>query len=246
MTDSSDNLPDIIKPVHPAKLGLSPRQDKFAEMYALYGIGVKAAIASNYSEKTARAQGSKLLTKSNILSAVEWYKAKLQRKLKVSQERVLREVARISFADPADLFDLETGELLPIPDMPVNIRRVIAGFDTATTYKGKGEDAYPETTKKVKMADKLAALGKLAKHLGLFPDRHELTGKDGKDLFTRQVTPEESQLLMAALSRIGAEVVPGLLPAPKDTVMDAEVEELPSGAKPRKKQGQRKAKKSKA
>jgi phage terminase small subunit len=44
-------------------------------------------------------------------------------------------------------------------------------------FDGRGEDARKVRRVKIKLADKLAALDKLGRHLGIFNDKLELRGK---------------------------------------------------------------------
>ena len=48
--------------------------------------------------------------------------------------------------------------------------------------EGGGDNARPVKRTKFKLYDKRAALVDIGRHLGMFPNRHEHAGKDGKDL----------------------------------------------------------------
>ncbi len=47
---------------------LSPRQLAFAAAYAKHGVAERAAVEAGYGKRTARAQGSRLLTNADIVA----------------------------------------------------------------------------------------------------------------------------------------------------------------------------------
>lgn len=81
-------------------------------------------------------------------------------------ERVLKEYARIAFADIAQAYD-EGGNLLPVPKMPEDIRRALTGVEITELY-GYGERI--GQLKKVRFAQKVSALDSLARYLGMFEE----------------------------------------------------------------------------
>jgi hypothetical protein len=83
---------------------------------------------------------------------------------------VIAELAAIAFLDPAKFYD-ESGNLLPIHDMPEAARRAITGIDVEEIFAGKGEERRQiGVLRKIRFAGKQGALDLLAKHLGLFKD----------------------------------------------------------------------------
>jgi phage terminase small subunit len=110
------------------------------------------------------------------------------REIGVTRERVLLEMSRIAFVDPADAYD-EIGQLLPIREMPENVRRSVSKIKIFEHKDGQGEhaDIYG-FTKDVEFAQKKGALDSLAKHLGMSPDKFEHSGPDGKPIETRDVS----------------------------------------------------------
>lgn len=65
----------------------------------------EAAKLAGYSEKTARQQGSKMLTKVNIEKYIQWKASKILEDLEVNQERILKEIVAIAFSDVTELFN---------------------------------------------------------------------------------------------------------------------------------------------
>lgn len=97
-------------------------------------------------------------------------------------DRVLSEYSHIAFLDIGEAFAAD-GSLLPIHEMPENVRRAIAGIEVASLNidnDGKGEVG---KLHKIKLLDKGKALQDLAKHLGMFIER--IAGADGGPIQTK-------------------------------------------------------------
>ena len=157
---------------------MSRKQDQRAERFAREYIqdfnGARAAIAVGYSEKTARAAGSRMLTKVIVRDRLaELAKAKME-SLDVSTERILLELARIAFRDVRKLFDLE-GNLKSIKDLDDDSAAAISSIDhdELFQYFGEGQRKKIGTTTKVKMSDKVKALELLGKYRTLFTEKVE-------------------------------------------------------------------------
>lgn len=121
---------------------------------------------------TAGANGHKLLKNPQIQGEIAAARAAQQRRIRVDADRVVREIARVGFADVLDLFDAD-GCLLPLRDVPIGTRRAVASVKVRQervkwTTAGETTVTRAERVVEVKLADKLTALEKLGKHLGLF------------------------------------------------------------------------------
>ncbi|QTL05846.1 terminase small subunit [Aquabacter sp. L1I39] len=81
----------------------------------------------------------------------------------VEATRVLQELARIAFADIGQLFDAE-GKLKPLSQLDPDDRAAIRSLQITTREMGDGT---LERKAAIQVWDKLAALEKLARHLGL-------------------------------------------------------------------------------
>lgn len=83
----------------------------------------------------------------------------------VTQERVIKEIARIGLFDPRKLFD-NRGNPLAIQDLSDDVAAAIAGLKVREIPMG--EDGQIATVIEYKLADKNSALDKLMKHLGAY------------------------------------------------------------------------------
>ncbi|RKX62180.1 MAG: terminase small subunit [Thermodesulfobacteriota bacterium] len=136
------------------KKNLTPKQQRFVDFYD--GNGEKAARKAGYKGSAAqlRVMASQNLTKPNIQEAIR------KREQKRNGEDIATREKRQAFWT-----------------------RVFQGEEVQDVVIGKGED---RKIVKVppKMADRLKASELLGRSEADFIDRHELSGKDGKALFT--------------------------------------------------------------
>ena len=85
----------------------------------------------------------------------------------------MREIGRIAFGDIGQAFT-KTGQLKPVRELPNDIRAAVASVKTLKTNVVSG-DGQQETTREIKLWDKVSALNTLAKHFGLVTDKVELS-----------------------------------------------------------------------
>ena len=152
--------------------GLTPKQSAFAAEYLVDMNASAAARRAGYSERTAEWIGPQLLGKSHVAAAVADGMAKRAKRTEITQDRVLQELARVAFLDPGKLFGAD-GAPIAVKDLDEDTRRAVAGLDVVTIGNA---DAGIGQVQKIKLADKLAALEKVGKHLGMFTDKLQVTG----------------------------------------------------------------------
>lgn len=177
---------------------LTPKQAAFVREYLVDLNATQAAIRAGYSEKTARQQGERLLSKADIAAAVQAAMNKRAARVEVKCDDILRELMRIAMVDVSKAFDA-SGNLLPLHEIPEDVRRAIAGIEIQERAMGEDDDGLVLRTKKVKFWDKPKALELLGKHLKLFIDRVEHTGKDGGPIEMEEISPMEKARRIAFL-----------------------------------------------
>lgn len=74
---------------------LNPKQKRFVAEYLIDSNATQAAIRAGYSKKTAKQIGSKLLTNVDIQAAVNTKQAKINAKLEITAESLIRDVMEI-------------------------------------------------------------------------------------------------------------------------------------------------------
>jgi phage terminase small subunit len=140
----------------------NPKHEIFCQEYVARFNGTQAAIKAGFSPKTADQQASRLLTKVKIKERVEELKVKREKRLEVTADKVIKEIARIAFFDTAKLYD-ENGNLLDIQDLDEDSAHAIAGIEF-TSY---GKDDNLKQVTKYRVNDKARMLELLTKHVSL-------------------------------------------------------------------------------
>ena len=164
---------------------LTAKQANFADEYLVDFNAVRAyraAYPGCKSDNTAGVEGHRLLKNPKIADYIQKRMQDRQVRTEITQDRVLREYAKLGFFDPRKLFNAD-GSPREIADLDDDTAAAIAGLDIAEIYEGTGDSRrFVGYIKKYKIANKIGALDSMAKHLGLFIDRQEITGPDGGPL----------------------------------------------------------------
>lgn len=146
-----------------AAMKLTPKQERFVAEYLVDLNATQAAIRAGYSAKTAKAQGSRMLTNVDVASAIAAGQRARGERIEATADDVLREITRLAMFDPADLITVKRPA--DIARLPENVRRAIVGWN----WDKKGRFV-------VKTA-KEGALEMMGRHHGLFKYRIEHSGK---------------------------------------------------------------------
>ena len=156
---------------------LTPKQMRFVDEWLIDFNGKQAAIRAGYSAKTAEATAARLLRNVKVQAEIARRQKDLQRRTEVSQERVVKELARVAFADATDYVQVETRTvekndgtelsyqtvtLTETAELSADQRAAIAGIKQGTNGV------------EVKLHDKIKALELLGRHIGMFNDKLEV------------------------------------------------------------------------
>jgi len=163
---------------------LSSRQLLFVQEYPVDLNAKKAALRAGYAESSADKYAASLLNNPKIQDAIRQVMAERAKRLQITADRVLEEYAKIGFADIKDFLTFETKEV--VVDVDKN-GKPITDYQTVVSlkpsYKVDGtmisEVSLKDGSLKFKLHDKKGALDMIGKHLGMFIEKHEHTGKDG-------------------------------------------------------------------
>ncbi|MBS5854000.1 MAG: terminase small subunit [Clostridium sp.] len=152
---------------------MTEAQKRFCDEY-LIDLNATRAYKVAYKrckkDETANVNGSKLLRNTKVKEYILQKQAEIQKRTEITQDRVLKELAKIAFGDIRKLYT-DNGALRNIVDLEDDIAGAISGVETFEEYEGRGaEREYIGDTKKVKMLDKTKALELLGKHLGMFKE----------------------------------------------------------------------------
>lgn len=174
-----------------------PLTDKQARFVAEYLVDLnarQAAIRAGFSERTAGQKGHELTTQhTGVMAEIAKRQAAIAYTLEVTQERIVAELAKIGFANMLDFIRVgEDGDaFVDLSKLTREQAAAIAEVTVEDFLDGRGEDAREVRRVKFKLSDKQGALEKLARHLGMFKDRVELTGKDGGPFEIEEVSARE-------------------------------------------------------
>ncbi len=170
-------------------MALTDKQKLFADEY-LIDLNATRAYKAVYknckNDKTASANGSRLLTNANVAEYINQRMKDREKRTEITQDKVLTELAAIAFAKGSDFAQVveepviqggkyivnpdtgkvktyKTVEVFPTEKIPEEKRKAIAGIK---------EGKYGI---EVSQCDKVKALELLGRHLGMFKDKVELT-----------------------------------------------------------------------
>lgn len=155
-----------------------PKKLVFAAEFLKDRNATQAAIRAGYSPRTAHSSGPRLLTDVEVATYIKLSTDRVVESIveenKTTVSNVLREVERIAHLDPKNMFDAQ-GALLPIAEIPEDLRRAIASFEVVEIFEWEGEGpnrrkVFSGYLKKVKLWSKDSMLTLSARHLGMLHD----------------------------------------------------------------------------
>lgn len=160
------------KPDRPKK-PLTVKERMFVEEFLVDRNPGRAyrAVFPNQSYTNARDDGNKLRHAPHIAAEIEAATSAQVTRIRLRADTVLREIARVAFADPVYLVDAND-RLLPLRDIPLQARRAIKSVRKSRervtiTRAGKTRTTVRETTLEYTLCDKMAALNVLVEVMGL-------------------------------------------------------------------------------
>lgn len=184
-------------------MALTAKQRRFVDEYLIDLNATQAAVRAGYSKKTAQEQGSRLLSNVMVAAEVEAAQARRSERTEITQDMVLRELAKIGFSDIRKVVRWGNTELRVADAEEDGATEVHHGLalisseeiddDTAAAISeiSEGREGL-----KVKLHDKKGALVDIGRHLGMFKDRVEHTGKDGGPVQIVSMTPDDIKRVM--------------------------------------------------
>lgn len=162
------------------EIKLTAKQEKFCQEYLIDLNATQAAIRAGYSVDTAKSIGCENLTKPDIQLKISELRKELNDLNGNLAQQVIDELKKIGFSNIQD-FVGAANEIKDISTLDREKAAVISGIKKSKTTFGDGDGNEGEKeTVEFKMWDKLNALEKLGKHLGIF----EADNKQKKAIIT--------------------------------------------------------------
>ena len=171
----------IQKPEKKAKSKESKRIKAFILHYLKSYNATQAAKDAGYSKKTAYSSGQRLLKNVEIQQAIIKAESRLENKLFISKEKILKELAVIGFSSIDDYLTIGEGGLVQantFEEMPIGSISAIKKVKEKRTIRqiqDDSEDMILDSTFEFELYDKPQALINMGKELGMFREKVDHT-----------------------------------------------------------------------
>ena len=179
---------------------LTEKQKRFVQEYLVDLNATAAAKRAGYSEKSASRIAVELLNKTQVSAEIQKQQAKRQKRVEITQEKVLEELAAIAFANGADFATVNQNGIVritPTSELPDEKRKAIASIKEGANGT------------EIKTYDKVRALELLGKHLGVFDSNNGAAAEQENNIFEVIDQSTREELDTSAISEIEHPAKPG-------------------------------------
>lgn len=183
---------------------LTPKQEKFAQRLVETDKPSEsyryAYDAENMSDAAISVEACRLQDNPSVALRIDELRKMHLKRHQVTIDRVVAELSKLAFLDIRKAFD-EEGNLKPIHELDDDTAAAIAGLEVEVRrlagepdeelegqpHGGALKRQHGTTARlhKIKLSDKKAALDSLARHLGMFTDKAEISGPNGGPIETK-------------------------------------------------------------
>lgn len=170
---------------------LTPKQKIFVDEY-LVDLNATRAYKIAYpnikKDETANAAASRMLRNVKVESYINQRMKEREKRTEITQDMVLKELAKIGFADIKDYLEYKTTKTVIMYDDDgepiVDYRQIIDVIDSKDVDTSIIQEVSigKDGTFKFKLYDKQKALVDIGKHLGMFVDKVEHSGTIGSEV----------------------------------------------------------------
>lgn len=160
------------------------------------GLAKGLAVGEAYERagyKKSPAAATRLSKNVKVRSRVEELRERGAERAEIDIQRTLAELGRVGFSDIRKAFT-PGGAILPPEEWDDDFAASVAGVEVVTRPTGEKDEnglTVVEHVHKFRLWDKNSALEKIAKHLGMFVERHEHSSPDGSMTPQQNVTVYE-------------------------------------------------------
>lgn len=151
---------------------LPPMQLRFVAEYMIDLNGTAAAKRAGYSPKTAETQAARMLGNVRVQTEIARRQQAREFRTEITQDRVLKELARIAFFDIRKLYREDGAMKLP-SELDDDTAAALVGIDIAESRVGE-DGPLTITTRKAKVIERTGALSLVMRHLGMLTDKLEV------------------------------------------------------------------------
>lgn len=204
-------------------MALTPKQRRFVDEYLIDLNATQAAIRAKYSKNTANEQGARLLANVSVQAAIAERMKAREKRTEITQDMVLRELAKIGFSDirkavkwgetELRVADSEEADVMPYHGLAlVGSEDIDDDTAAAIAEVSEGREGL-----RVKFHDKKGALVEIARHLGMFTAK----GHADLDLELKRIELAKKQAELDKLRKELEDPNKGL-PEPKQVIIGVE------------------------
>jgi len=154
-----------------AKRRLTDKQKVFVKEYLIDLNASQAASRAGYSKKSFAKIGFQLLEKTRIQEEIQKALNRRAKRTKVNQDNVVLELAKLALSDMRSFVEWGASGVKLIDSTELSEEDTACIAEVSETVTKDGGSI------KFKLHDKKGALELLGKHLGIFKEKVELTGK---------------------------------------------------------------------
>lgn len=136
-----------------------------------------------------------LARKADVQLVMQEMRVLIAKEFAVDEDKIVGAYAQLAFGDIRDFYD-QSGNLIPIPQLPRHIANMVQSFEEEDINVGSGENRQTiGTLKKVRLINRKDALDSLARTQGLFitTERNKEKGKAKVVRFPAAVPKEDWQ-----------------------------------------------------
>ncbi|KAF5030030.1 Terminase small subunit [anaerobic digester metagenome] len=166
---------------------LTDKQKRFVDEYLKDLNATQAAIRSGYSQKSAARIAIELLNKTHVQAEIQRRQSKREKRTKVTQDMVVKELARVAFANGSEFAKVTEQPVFDALGVPLvdkdgkQLTRqcvVLTPTEQLTSDQRAAIAGIKEGKNGIEVAtcDKVKALELLGRHLGMFTDNVKLSG----------------------------------------------------------------------
>jgi phage terminase small subunit len=159
-------------------MALTAKQKLFVQEYLIDLNATRSYKTAGYVAKgnAAEVNASRLLSNAKVQAAIQEAMDKRATRTEITADRVLQELAKIGFANMSDYTTWGPKGVALKDSSTLTPDQAAAVSEVSETITEAGGSI------RFKLHDKISALEKIGKHLGMFKEKVELTGDEGGPL----------------------------------------------------------------
>lgn len=195
VTDFTETEDRRSRPRRISKMTL--RRKRFINEYLRDLNQTAAAIRAGYAKKTAGETASELMKNPDIQVQIQDSFIRRSKRTELKQDDVIREIAAVAFADMGTFVSWDNNGLKLKDSLTLNKGESSVISEVIHTVSERSSST------RVKLHSKLEALNMLARHLGMFVEKVEHTGKIdiNTDVYQNMSLKEAQEMLKAFRAR---------------------------------------------